>query len=184
MKLTTIEEKKILTEAVLAFLVFLIALIGIVAGGKYVVDKKIKEQHSIVEGGQSLLDQNRKDAKELKFLSENQTAIDTMWGTLKGWGTGLTQAQIAPLTQAGLGDVTAISATKVPGNTTEYSGLKLTGEKTEYQRFVDALASLESQEGLMQVRSCAMELPSLVLPNSTKPTFLRIQVELVAPVAK
>jgi hypothetical protein len=184
MKLTSLEEKKITTEAVLAALLFLGVLVGVVGGGRYLVGKKVAEQKTMVEGGQSLLEQNRKDAKEIKFLSENQTAIDTMWSTLKGWGSGLTQNQVLPLTQSGLGDLAQIPASKVPGNPTEYSGLRLSGDKTEYQRFLDALAGIESQEGLMQVRSCILELPSLVLPNSTKPTYLRIQVELVAPVAK
>jgi len=184
MKLAKNEENRLFSEGILATAVFAMVLVGTLFGGNFFLKKTTKERDSIVEANANLLATNRRDAKEIKFLRENQQAIETMWSTLKSWGTGVSASSIGALTTSGLVDNVPLPATKVPGNPTEYSGLKISGDKTEFQRLLDALATVENQQGLLQVRYAILQLPASAIPNNPKPIYLNIQMELVAPFSK
>lgn len=184
MRLTKSEEYRLSTEAVIALLVFLGLAVGTYFGGDYFIKKTLLEDKTIRDATVTVLETNRKDAKEIKFLRENEEAIETMWSTLKSWGTGVSDTSVLPLTEAGLDNKNPLPPTKVPGNPTEYIGMKILGDKTEFQRFVDALSLVETQEGLMQIRAGQLSLPSTTEPNAERPIYLNIMIEAVGPVAR
>lgn len=184
MKLSKQEESKLLTHGVLVTLIFLMLLIGSYMGMNYLVQETNKEAATTVEANKNLLITNRKEARETRFLKENGPAIEAMWTTLKSWGSGVTTGNVSALTSAGLVDSLPLPPSRLPGNPTEYAGLRLSGNKTEYQRFLDALSNVEAAQGLVQVRSTTISLPPSIPPNAPKPTFLNIQLELVAPLAR
>jgi hypothetical protein len=184
MKLTRTEEYKIKTEGVLIWLICIGLLIGVFFGGNHYIEKIRQDDMAIVTSTQNVMDTNRRDAREIKFLRENEEAIETMWATLKGWGTGITSSSVMPLAQAGIKEEVPLPPARVPGNPTEYIGLKIMGNKTEYQRLLDALTITEAQEGLMQVRAAQFILPNTSLPNAERPTYLNIQMEIVGPLAR
>jgi hypothetical protein len=184
MKLTKSEEYKLKSEGLLVWLLCCGLLVGIFLGGNHFINKIKEEDQSIVSSTQNMMETNRRDAREIKFLRENEEAIETMWSTLKGWGTGITSSSVMPLAQAGIKEEVPLPPTRVPGNPTEYIGLKIMGDKTEFQRMLDALSVTETQEGLMQVRAAQLMLPANSLPNQARPTYLNIQLELVGPIAR
>lgn len=184
MRLTKTEEYKSSTEASLAFIVFIGLAVGIYFLGDYFINKVTVEDRTIRDSTISILETNRKDAKEIKFLRENEESIETMWSTLKSWGTGVSDAALLPLTEAGLDNKVPLPPTKVPGNPTEYVGMKLLGGQTEYQRFVDAISLVETQEGLLQVRAAQLGLPGTMEPNTERPIYLNIMIEAVGPIAR
>jgi hypothetical protein len=184
MKLTKTEEYKLKTEGLLVWLLCIGILLGVFFGGNHYIDKIKEEDAAITASIQNMLATNRRDAREIKFLRENEEAIETMWATLKGWGTGITSASVTPLTEAGIKEEIPLPPARVPGNPTEYIGLKILGDRTEYQRLVDALTVTEAQEGLMQIRAAQLKLPNTSLPNAERPTYLNIQLELVGPIAR
>jgi len=184
MKLTKSEEYKIRTEGFLIWLMCLALLVGVFLGGNHYIKKVQEEDNAIVSSTQNMMATNRKDAREIKFLRENEEAIETMWSTLKGWGAGINSTSVGPLIQAGVKEEIPMPPARVPGNPTEYIGLKLLGDRTEYQRLLDALTVTESQEGLMQVMGAQLKLPNTSLPNAERPTYLNIQLELVGPLAR
>lgn len=184
MKLTKTEEYKIKSEGLLVWLICIGLLVGTFFGGNHYVNKIKEEDVAVVASTQNVMDTNRKDAREIKFLRENEEAIETMWATLKGWGTGITSTSVMPLAQAGIKEEVPLPPARVPGNPTEYIGLRIMGDKTEYQRLLDALTITEAQEGLMQIRAAQLKLPNTSLPNAERPTYLNIQMELVGPLAR
>jgi hypothetical protein len=62
--------------------------------------------------------------------------------------------------------------------------MKILGDRTEYQRFVDAISLVETQEGLMQVRAAQLSLPGTQEPNAERPIYINIMVEAVGPLAR
>jgi hypothetical protein len=184
MRLTKTEEYRSSTEATISLFVFLALAVGAYFLGDYFINKVIVEDRSIRDATISVLETNRKDAKEIKFLRENEEAIETMWSTLKSWGTGVSDNSVLPLTEAGLDNKAPLPPTKVPGNPTEYVGMKILGDRTEFQRFVDALSLVETQEGLMQIRAAQLSLPGTVEPNAERPIYLNIMIEAVGPIAR
>lgn len=184
MKLTKTEEYRINSEGFLIVLIFLGILTGIILGGNHFINKIKEEESTLVDTARNVLETNRKDAREIKFLRENEEAIETMWATLKGWGAGISSSSLLPLSQAGISEEVPLPPTRVPGNPTEYVGLKILGDRTEFQRLVDALSLTESQEGLMQVRAAQLSIPPTAIPNAPRPTYLNIQMEIVGPIAR
>lgn len=184
MRLTKSEEYKSSTEASLALVFFLALAVGTYFIGDYFINKVVVEDRAIKDATVGVLESNRKDAKEIKFLRENEEAIETMWSTLKSWGTGVSDTAVLPLTEAGLDNKSPLPPTKVPGNPTDYVGMKLLGDRTEYQRFVDALSLVETQEGLLQIRAAQMSLPGAVEPNAERPIYLNIMIEAIGPIAR
>jgi hypothetical protein len=184
MRLTKAEEYRASTEGLVVLLVFLGLAVGAYFLGDYFIKKVLVEERGIKDSTVSVMETNRKDAKEIKFLRENEESIETMWSTLKSWGTGISDTAILPLTEAGVDNKSPLPPAKVPGNPTEYVGMKLLGDRTEFQRFVDALSLVETQEGLMQVRAGALALPGTVEPNAERPIYLNIMLEAVGPIAR
>lgn len=184
MRLTKSEEYKASTEAIIALVFFIAIAVGAYFLGDYFVNKVVVQDRTIRDATVSILETNRKDAKEIKFLRENEEAIETMWSTLKSWGTGISDSSLLPLTEAGLDNKTPLPPTKAPGNPTDYVGMKVLGDRTEFQRFVDALSLVETQEGLMQIRAAQLALPGAMEPNAERPIYLNIMVEAVGPVSK
>jgi hypothetical protein len=181
MRLTKKEETAVLTNGLLAVLVCALAGIGIFYATHSQAESLREEARQTIVANEALLDSNRKDGKEIRFLRENAKVIEAMWSTLKGYGDGVRRGAVNPLIDVGLGNITELPPTKIPQNPSEYAGLRVSGDKTEFQRAVKALAEVEAEQGLMQVRSASMALPGEARPNAVKPTFLNIQFELVAP---
>lgn len=184
MKLTQKENYKTNTEAVLASLIFAAIMIGTYFLGEHYIENIKLEDQGIREATIGVFEANRADSKEIKFLRENEEPIETMWSTLKSWGTGITDTAILPLTEAGLENKSPLPPSKTPGNPTEYVGMKLLGDRTEYQRFVDALSLVETQEGLMQIRAATIALPSASEPFAERPIYLNIMTEAIGPLAR
>lgn len=184
MKLTRNEESRLLTQGITAVVVCFVLAAGLFYGTRSQAIKMISEAKGTMVANESILDTNRKEAKEIRFLRDNSKAIETMWSTLKGWGDGVKLANVAALTESGLDGNMPIAPTKIPGNPTEYAGMRLSGDKTEFQRMMAGLAKVEANQGLLQVRSATLSLPQGVEPNAKRPTFLNIQLEIVAPSSK
>lgn len=184
MRLTRKEESELLTHGILALLSCIILGIATFWIIYAQVESLRDESRQTKITNESLLESNRRDGKEIRFLRDNAKTIEAKWATYKGWGDGVRPGSINPLVEAGVASMTELPASKLPQNPTEYSGLRLTGDKTEFQRLVKALAEIEAQQGLLQVRSASLTLPGEVRPNSLKPTFLEIQLELVAPASR
>lgn len=184
MRLTKKEETEIMTHGLLAVLACAIAGIGIFYASHSQAQSLREEAKQAVVANEALLDANRRDGKEIRFLRENAKAIETMWSTLKGYGDGVRPGAVNPLADAGLGNITELPSAKIPQNPSEYGGLRVTGDKTEFQRALKALAEVEAEQGLLQVRAASMTLPGEIRPFASKPTFLNIQFELVAPTAE
>jgi hypothetical protein len=184
MRLTKQEENQLASEGFLAVLVCLGILIAILWGGNYLRKEMELNTSAVRDTTINMRESNRKEAREIKFLRENEEAIEAMWATLKGWGGGVNSSSVMPLTEAELVDQIPLPPTKIPGNPTEYVGVRLLGERTEFQRLAAALSIVEAQEGLLQVRSATLALPGYSVPNGPRPTYLNIQVEVVGPLAK
>lgn len=184
MKLTKSEENQLTSEGFLSILLCLGILVGILWGGNHLRKTIEKNAIEIKTTTANMRESNRKTAREIKFLRENEEAVVSMWSALKRWGNGVNSSTVMPLTEAELTDQIPIPPIKTPGNPTGYIGLKLMGDKTEFQRFTSALALVESQEGLLQVKGATLALPGTSVPNGLRPTFLNIQVELVGPLAQ
>lgn len=181
MRLTRKEETELTTQGLLAVLLCMFIALGAYYGTNSQAQKTRDDAKSTISANENLLETNRKDAKEIKFLRENAKSIETMWSTLRGWGDGVKSGAVNPLVEQGLSAVNPLPTAKIPGNPSEYSGLRVGGDKTEFQRLVKALSEVEAEQGLMQVKTATIALPSGARPNAQKPTFLEIQLELVAP---
>jgi len=182
MKITQGEKAKLTMDGV-STLLCLAALLGaILFVTHYLVGKELENQQQLIEANQNLLATNRRDAKDIKFFRENQKSIETMWSSLKNWGTGITAYDLESFDQVNLIDKTPVPPTRIPANPTEYGGMKITGTKTEFQRILSALAEAERMSGLMQVKSCILQLPTKTLPYNNRATYLESQMELLGPI--
>jgi len=184
MKITTGEKNKLISDGILTLLC-LTAILGIILYfSNYLVQKELDTQNQMAEANKNVLATNRRDAKETKFLRENQKSIDTMWSTLKNWGKGVTPYDVENFDAIGMINKTPIPPTKIPSNPIEYAGIKIMGGKTEYQRLVQAISSSESSSGLLQIKSCIFQLPSNTVPYNLFPTYLDAQLEILGPISQ
>jgi hypothetical protein len=184
MKITPGEKSQLISEG-LTTLVCLAALIGaILFFGNYLIQKELDSQNQVADANKNLLASNRRDAREIKFLRENQRSIENMWSTLKNWGSGITAADLEPFEIVGILDKTPLPAAKTPTNPIQYGGMKITGTKTEFQRILQALTQSEASSGLLQIRSAILQIPNSTLPYSPRPTYLEAQLEIVGPLSQ
>lgn len=184
MKLSRHEENKLVTQgfAAVAF------CLAITAAAFYFPHKKTGklslEAETMRMVNETMHMDNTTVAKEITFLRENERVIETLWTTLRGWGNGVKLENVDPLITAGVDSHATISPGKIPGNPIEYSGMRLRGERTEFQRLMVALNDIEKRQGLIQVRSAKVQLPENSEPNALRPTFLEMNLEIVAPSSK
>jgi hypothetical protein len=184
MKLTKGEITKLNSEGITTLVALTLLLFAILGTSYYFINKEVSNQDQSLEANKNLLSTNRRDSKEIKFLRENQRSIESMWSTLKNWGTGITAYDLEPFDQVGIIEKTPIPPAKIPSNPIEYAGMKITGTKTEFQRIVSALTDTENAAGLLQVKSCVIQIPNSTLPYSTRPTYLESQMEIVGPISQ
>jgi hypothetical protein len=184
MKLTKAEESKLITEGILGILAILIVGAAMFWAGNEQVERLTEAAAVVHESNQTLLETNRKEAKEIRFLRDNAEAIETIWSRLKGWGDGVKVSNIEPLRAAGLENIVSLPKARIPGNPIPFGGVRIDGNKTEFQRMLVGLGAVEENQGLLQVRRAELKLPPETLPNAAKPTFLDIELEIVAPATK
>lgn len=184
MRLTKKEETELMTQGLLAVLCCI--LVGVTAF--YATHRQAEslreEARQMIVSNEAILESNRREGKEIRFLRENAKMIESMWTTLKGWGDGVKPGAVNPLSEVGVSTISELPSTKIPQNPSEYAGLLVSGDKTEFQRIVKAVAEIEAEQGLLQVRSALLVLPGEAKPNAPKPTFLNVTLELVAPTTK
>lgn len=184
MRLSPDEEKTIKKEGILVTLLFSLILTITITTGRSMVFSALKEAEAIRQSAQQIHQANQRTANENKYLRDNQQTIETFWSTLKTSASGVNLNQLGALTQVGVTDNSIIPPFKIPGNPTDYAGVKLAGNHAEFQRLLDAIASVENSHGLLQVKTAALKLPPNAEPNALKPTFIDLQIEMVAPLTK
>jgi hypothetical protein len=184
MKITSGEKSKLVSEGVVVILCLCAIIGGILFLGHYLINKELENQQQILEANKNLLATNRRDARDIRFLRENQKSIEAMWSTLKNWGTGVSAYDLEVFDQVGIIDKSPIPATRIPSNPIEYGGMKVTGTKTEFQRVASAVADIENASGLLQIKSCVMQLPANQLPYSPRASYLETQMELLGPISQ
>lgn len=181
MNFSDTQEAQLQREAkivIVAFLSLFAASLYYAANDVYTL---VSTLNTIRDQNKNSLAINEKQALENKFFRDNQAQIETMWGTLKSISNGIAISQMGAFTQIGFNDHQVIPPSRAPGSTTDYNGLRLNGNRAEFQRVLDALATIEAQNGLLQIKSATFTLPSTTTPNNIKPTYVQTTIELVAP---
>lgn len=184
MRLSPHEEIQLKKEGILVTLIFSLLLTFTLTTGRSFVTSSLKEIEGIRQTTQQTHQANQKAVSENKYLRDNQQNIEMLWSTLKSSASGINLSQLGAFTQIGISDSIIIPPQKNPGNTTDYAGIRLSGARAEFQKTVDALATVENSHGLLQVKSLTLKLPQNTQPNGLKPTFIDVQIEMIAPITK
>lgn len=154
---------------------------GLVLGTTRIVNEATELSAGRVLTHRDTLENQRNEMRKALFLRENQSIIQELWDSVKGWGGDIDNQVLSSLESAGMEPLVKLPPKSIPGNTMSYSGIRFGGRRTEFQRFLDSIALVERRNSMIQVQSLQMELPNNAYPNQEKPTYLNISLEIALP---
>lgn len=183
MTLTQYEEKSYNKEGWLYLGSILLVTTLIYTGSFFLLKNYREESQTILGEIQTQKVELTKINKEIIFLKINEKQINEMWNTLNQWGQGITPDNLTALSQVGIQSSPGLEPPLSGGNAQpqQFSRVSAYGEKTEFKRLITALATLESQQGLLQVTKANLALPTTTQPYSNQPTYLQIELDLSSP---
>jgi hypothetical protein len=181
MHLTPHEEHKFQIEG-WSYVAALISLtLAIAAASTYFLSDYTSTTKKLLSTTEETQTDLKRKNKDIVFLKGNKESIESMWNTLRVWGQGISSTSLNPLIQAGLDSMPAAAPAPAIGTNISFAVVDLRGERTEFQRLTSALSTLETEQGLLQVKSAKLFLPANIPPYYNKPTYLAIEMQVAAP---